>query len=82
MRFFARPCFLVHLFTLSGLGLAFGGLVQAAEGKFHWATRLLLCVLVIDHLDGSRRPAGPNRACPESRCGYVRSRGAAFARLI
>jgi phosphatidylserine synthase len=38
---------------LSGLGLAFGGVALTAEGNFDWAARLLLCVLIIDHLDGT-----------------------------
>jgi len=53
MPFFKRIAFLVHLLTLSGLGLAFAGVVLAARGEFDWAARLLLGVLIIDHLDGT-----------------------------
>jgi phosphatidylserine synthase len=53
MRFLRQPSFLIHLLTLSGLALAFGGMVLAAERHFDWAARLLLSILVIDHLDGT-----------------------------
>lgn len=53
MTFFWQPVFFVHLLTLSGIGLAFSGILLAAQGDFEWAARLLLGVLVIDHLDGT-----------------------------
>ncbi len=53
MRFLRQPGFLIHVLTLSGLGLAFGGIVLAAQHQFDWAARLLLGILVIDHLDGT-----------------------------
>jgi phosphatidylserine synthase len=53
MSFFRCPAFLIHLLTLSGLALAFSGIALAAQGNFDGAARLLLCILVIDHLDGT-----------------------------
>lgn len=53
MSFFNHAAFLVHVLTLSGLALAFGGIVLAARSEFDWAARLLLGVLIIDHLDGT-----------------------------
>lgn len=53
MSILTRPCFLIHVLTLSGLSLAFGAIVLTSQGNFGAAARLLLCVLVIDHLDGT-----------------------------
>jgi phosphatidylcholine synthase len=53
MPIFTSPTFFIHLLTLSGLALAFSGIAVAAQGNFGGAARLLLAVLVIDHLDGT-----------------------------
>ena len=53
MRFFFDVASLIHLLTLSGLALAFGAVVLTAQHQFDWAARLLLGILVIDHLDGT-----------------------------
>jgi phosphatidylcholine synthase len=53
MPLFSRPAFCIHLLTLSGLALAFSAIVLCAQGNFDAATRSLLAVLVIDHLDGT-----------------------------
>jgi phosphatidylcholine synthase len=53
MSFFSRPTFFIHLLTLTGLALAFSAITLAAHGDFDGAARLLLAVLVIDHLDGT-----------------------------
>ena len=53
MPIFAGPSFLIHLLTLSGLALAFSAVALAGHGNFDAAARLLLAVLVIDHLDGT-----------------------------
>ncbi len=53
MSFYAKPALFVHALTLSGLALAFTAMALASQGDFDAAARLLLGILVIDHLDGT-----------------------------
>ncbi len=50
---FREPRCLIHLYTLSGLGMAMAALLLVMNGDVDNAARLLLGVLVIDYTDGT-----------------------------
>jgi phosphatidylcholine synthase len=45
--------FLIHLWTLAGLGFAVIAAMEVSQGKLETAARWLLLVLVVDHTDGT-----------------------------
>jgi phosphatidylcholine synthase len=53
MNMYRRPTFLIHLWTLAGLGFAMAAAQQLLEGNIEAAARWLLLVLFVDHTDGT-----------------------------
>lgn len=53
MKIFMRWQFLIHLWTLAGLGFAMLAAQNILLGNFNAAARWLLLVLVVDHTDGT-----------------------------
>ena len=53
MNMYRRPTFLIHLWTLAGLGFAMAAAQQLVEGNIEAAARWLLLVLFVDHTDGT-----------------------------
>jgi phosphatidylcholine synthase len=53
MNMYLRPTFLIHLWTLAGLGFAMLAAQQLLEGNIEAAARWLLLVLFVDHTDGT-----------------------------
>ncbi len=53
MNLFFRRLFLIHLWTLAGLGFAMLAAQQVLLGDFNAAARWLLLVLLVDHTDGT-----------------------------
>jgi len=53
MNMYRRPTFLIHLWTLAGLGFAMLAAQQLLEGNIEAAARWLLLVLFVDHTDGT-----------------------------
>jgi phosphatidylcholine synthase len=53
MRVFLHWLFLIHLWTLAGLGFAMLAAQHILLGNFDAAARWLLLVLVVDHTDGT-----------------------------
>jgi phosphatidylcholine synthase len=53
MNIFLQRLFLIHLWTLAGLGFAMLAAQQVLLGDFNAAARWLLLVLFVDHTDGT-----------------------------
>lgn len=53
MGFVLTPRFLIHLWTMVGLGFAMLAAQAIVAGDFEAAARFLLLVLVVDHTDGT-----------------------------
>ncbi len=53
MRTYFRWIFLIHLWTLAGLGFAMLAAQEVLRGHLEAAVRWLLLVLVVDHTDGT-----------------------------
>ena len=53
MRFYLRAEFLIHLWTLAGLGFAMLAVLEIIQGSLNAAARWLLLVLFVDHTDGT-----------------------------
>lgn len=66
MRFVLRWAFLIHLWTLAGLGFAALAAQAVVRGELDAAARWLLLVLIVDHSDGTlARAFGLRRRIPE-----------------
>jgi phosphatidylcholine synthase len=66
MRFYFRWTFLIHVWTLAGLGFAMLAAQQLLHGNLDAAVRWLLLVLVVDHTDGTlARKFGVRDRIPE-----------------